>query len=47
MIENESRINYFDRGYFQKLTEEEKERYLYNVICYGIYSEIKINEEDL
>lgn len=38
--------NYFDKDYFSKLTEDEKERYLYNVICYGIYSEIEVKEED-
>ncbi len=46
MTEGESRIQYFDKDYFKKLTDEEKEIYLYNVICYGVYSEIEIKEEE-
>lgn len=43
MVENKI---IFDKDYFLKLNDEDKERYLYNIICYGIASEIEIKEED-
>lgn len=42
----EGNKNHFDKDYFAKLTDDEKSRYLYNIICYGIYSEIEINEKE-
>lgn len=45
MVENENK-NKFDKEYFEKLNDEEREIYLYNIICYGIASELKIEEED-
>ena len=39
--------NIFDKDYFLKLNDEEKERYLYNIICYGIATEKVIKEADV
>lgn len=39
--------NKFDKDYFSTLTDEEKERYLYNIICYGVATEKEVEEADV
>lgn len=36
----------FDRVYFDSLNDEDKETYLMNLICYGIATIEKIDEEE-
>ena len=47
ILKTNSKSNKFDKDYYSKLTDEQKSLYLYNIIVYGIYSEIEIKEEDL